>query len=107
MNIITNAMNAFMYNTEQKEKARIVFRTLKSKYKLQIHIIDNGPGIHGLTIDEIWLPGKTTTQNGTGLGLTIVRDTVTDLGGKVYAIAKGELGGAEIIIELPIAKEEI
>jgi C4-dicarboxylate-specific signal transduction histidine kinase len=36
------------------------------------------------------------------LGLTIVRDAVTDLGGRVDAIEKGELGGAEIIIELPI-----
>ena len=59
-----------------------------------------------MSIDEIWLPGKTTTPNGTGLGLTIVRDTVTDLGGKVYAIAEGELGGAEIVIELPIAEEK-
>ncbi|GAG05310.1 unnamed protein product, partial [marine sediment metagenome] len=43
-----------------------------------------------------------TRPNGTGLGLTIVRDTVTDLGGTVDALEKGELGGAEFIIELPI-----
>jgi len=69
--------------------------------------MDNGPGIRGLTVDEIWLPGKTTTPNGTGLGLTIVRDAVVDLGGKTYAISSSEFGGAEIIVELPIAKEEL
>ena len=106
MNVTTNAMNAFIFNKDQKNKAKIIYRTLVSKDKLQINIIDSGPGIQGLSIDEIWLPGKTTTPNGTGLGLTIVRDTVTDLGGKVYAIAEGELGGAEIVIELPIAEEK-
>ena len=53
-------------------------------------------------MDEIWLPGRTSTPGGTGLGLTIVRDSVTDLGGQVHAIAKGELGGAEIVVALPL-----
>ena len=50
----------------------------------------------------VWLPGVTTRPNGTGLGLTIVRDAVLDLGGSVDAVEQGELGGAEILIELPI-----
>ena len=106
MNLITNAMNAFISNKKQKDKRKIIFRTLSSNGKMQIHVIDNGPGIQELSVDEIWLPGKTTTPNGTGLGLTIVKDTVADLGGKVFAIAQGELGGAEIIIELPTVVEE-
>lgn len=48
------------------------------------------------------MPGETTNPNGTGLGLTIVRDAVYDLGGKVRANANGEHGGAEIIVEIPI-----
>jgi len=58
-----------------------------------------------VTLSEIWLPGQTTTPGGTGLGLTIVKDTITDLGGDIYAIANGELGGAEFVIELPLLEE--
>ena len=64
--------------------------------------MDNGPGISGLTVDEIWIPGETTKKHGTGLGLTIVKDTVSELGGEVEAFAEGELGGAEIRIRVPI-----
>ena len=38
-----------------------------------------------------------------GFGLTIVKDSVRDMGGKVRAIAHGELGGAEFVVELPIS----
>ncbi len=48
------------------------------------------------------LPGQTTRPNGTGLGLTIIKDAVVDLGWNVQAVEQGELGGAEFIVELPI-----
>jgi C4-dicarboxylate-specific signal transduction histidine kinase len=69
---------------------------------LEFRASDNGPGIRGIDIHDIWLPGETTYVAGTGLGLAIVRDTVRDLGGSVDALASGSLGGAEIIIYLPI-----
>ena len=40
--------------------------------------------------------------SGTGLGLTIVRDAVRDLDGDVDAREHGDLGGAEIIVQVPI-----
>ena len=60
----------------------------------QLSVSDNGPGIVGIPMTDIWLPGETTRKHGTGLGLTIVRDAAKDLGGSVRAIEKGELGGA-------------
>ena len=69
---------------------------------VEIRVMDNGPGIEGINIGDIWLPGETTYPNGTGLGLTIVGDTVKDMGGNVEAIKHGELGGAEFIVHFPI-----
>jgi signal transduction histidine kinase len=106
VNLITNSLNAFIHSGIKNEKRTILFRTYISSGKIQVHLLDNGPGIRGLAVDEIWLPGKSTIPNGTGLGLTIVKDTVLDLGGEVYALANGELGGAEFILEFPIVKEE-
>ena len=59
------------------------------------------PGIVGIAVEDIWLPGKTTTEEGTGLGLTIVRDAIADLSGTISAEAKGSLGGAQFNLEFP------
>ncbi len=102
--IISNLLNNSLVAFEQNPPGEriIIIRTTIIDENIEIRVIDNGPGIVGIAKRDIWLPGQTTTKSGTGLGLTIVRDAVTDLGGRVDAIEKGELGGAEIIIELPI-----
>ena len=99
-NLLNNSLAAFeRSNTTERE---IVVRTTVEGDILTLTVEDNGPGIEGISVKDIWLPGKTTKRNGTGLGLAIVRDTVLDLGGKVGATEHGEWGGAEISIELPI-----
>ncbi|MEV4674628.1 sensor histidine kinase [Actinomadura sp. NPDC049382] len=82
-------------------KRTILIRTSVSPTHVHLAFLDNGPGIKGLTEDEVWLPGLSTREGGTGLGLTIVRDIVADLQGKVWAVAAGDLGGAEFHISLP------
>ena len=69
---------------------------------VSIQMQDNGPGIEDLSIEDIWVAGKTTTERGTGLGLAIVRDVVVELRGRVEAEAHGELGGAVFTITLPL-----
>jgi len=104
-NFLTNAINAFNVEGGRIEERKVIIRTEIEGSKLKINFLDNGSGIHNIKLDEIWLPGKTTREGGTGLGLTIVRDSVTDLGGSVDAIAKGELGGAQFIVELTLISE--
>ena len=99
-NLINNSLYAFEGNAPGERK--IIVRTSVGEKYIDVRVLDNGPGIQGISKRDIWLPGQTTKANGTGLGLTIVRDAVIDLGGNVDAVEKGELGGAEIIISLPI-----
>jgi signal transduction histidine kinase len=100
-NLLNNSLTAFEAS-ENPSRCIKVRTNLIDEKQFMLEVLDNGPGIEGINIKEIWLPGRTTRTNGTGLGLTIVRDTVIDLGGSVDAIPKGELGGAQIIIRLPI-----
>lgn len=99
-NLITNSIAAF--ERRGSGGRDILIRTGIAGDLVSLKVLDSGPGIEGIAVADIWLPGQTTRENGTGLGLTIVRDAVGDLNGRVSAIAHGELGGAEIVIELPL-----
>jgi signal transduction histidine kinase len=99
-NLLNNALAAF--ERADVERRRIEIRTEVVDRTWVLRFLDNGPGIDEIALSDIWLPGETTQSNGTGLGLTIVRDAVTDLGGSYAAFAHSELGGAELRIELPL-----
>ena len=104
-NLITNSINAFQTKHHKVASRNLVVRSLISDGRVVLKVLDNGPGIRGIGLSDIWLPGETTT-GGTGLGLTIVRDAVADLGGAVTASAHGELGGAEFTVDLPVQPAE-
>lgn len=104
VNLMNNAINAFNVKDAPCEQRQIMIRTELMTTHLELRFLDNSTGIRGLELDEIWLPGRTTMSGGTGLGLTIVKDSVTDLNGQIWAIANGELGGAEFMVNLPLAE---
>ena len=104
-NLLNNSIVAFERITRVDRKIRI--KTSVIENILIIAVADNGPGIIGITLKDIWLPGQTTNPSGTGLGLTIVKDAVNDLGGTTGVIAQSDLGGAEILVELPIIGIEL
>lgn len=104
-NLIVNAAHAFTrtdaIRPERVIRIRTRFDVEGDSTRLCVCVDDSGPGIKDISLRAIWLPGKTTRDNGTGLGLTIVRDIVADLGGTQEARERGELGGASIMVWLP------
>jgi len=102
--IVTNLLNNSLAALEESNTTprMLSITTAVDRNILTLRVADSGPGIEGIDLKDIWLPGQTTRKNGTGLGLTIVRDSVLDLGGAVDAMAHGKLGGAELIVHLPI-----
>jgi len=99
-NLINNSLNAF--RRENVKRRSIEISTEISGESCIVIVADSGPGISQADVNEIWLPGVTSNPDGTGLGLTIVRDTVKDLGGDAEVISPGALGGAEFRIRIPI-----
>ncbi len=102
INLVTNAINAFNVKDAPIQNRKIVICTELKENFIWLRVMDNALGITGLTLDEIWLPGKTTTRSGTGLGLKIAKDSVADLRGQISAVANGKFGGAEFIVRLPL-----
>ena len=99
-NLLNNSLTAF--ESAGTMGRRIELATSIEDGRWRLAVSDNGPGITDISTRDIWLPGRTTRKNGTGLGLTIVRDAVRDLDGDVDAREHGGLGGAEIIVEIPL-----
>ena len=104
VNFMTNSLRSFNVKGAPCQQREIRICTELMVTDLELRFMDNGPGIKGLDLEEIWLPGRTTIPAGTGLGLTIVRDSVVDLGGEIWAVANGELGGAEFVVKLPLVE---
>ncbi|CAH7140699.1 Histidine kinase [Vibrio chagasii] len=101
-NCFTNSMRAFQTNGFYVEERKLEISSTVTDKKLIIAVHDNGPGIVDISVEDIWLPGFTTNTNGTGFGLTIVKDSVSDLGGYHRVEANGPLGGASFYFEFEI-----
>lgn len=99
-NLINNSLAAFE-RAGTADRKILLSTDLAGKF-VEVHVADSGPGITGIKPADIWLPGVTANPEGTGLGLTIVRDTIRDMGGEVEVIPHGQLGGAEFVVTLPI-----
>jgi two-component system nitrogen regulation sensor histidine kinase NtrY len=71
----------------------------------ELWVDDNGPGVAPERRERIFEPYESTRKEGTGLGLAIVKKVVLDHGGEVR-VDESELGGAAIVIRLPLHGSE-
>ncbi len=77
-------------------------RTLKGW--LHVLISDNGPGLAGVDLEEIFKPGFTTKEKGSGYGLFLARRIVEEHGGNIQVYSSPQ-GGALFEITLPVDTE--
>lgn len=111
LNIAQNAVHA-MAERIGKGDAELVFKTrvsrqvtmarIRYRLALNLHIIDNGPGIPQEMIDKIFFPLVSGTKGGSGLGLTLSQTLVQQHGGIIECESRP--GHTEFLIRLPMAK---
>jgi len=65
--------------------------------RLQISVRDNGPGVPAGLEREIFLPFFSAREGGQGIGLTVVRQLVHGMGGRVRHVRPIE-GGAAFVM---------
>ena len=100
LNIITNAIEAFIETHSSKREITIYTETPQTN-QVKITITDTGPGINPQFIDNIFNPFVTTKEQGMGIGLSLCYNIITKHDGKIEVTSiLGE--GASFSILLPI-----
>ncbi len=78
----------------------IIVQTLPGAARVTVE--DDGPGIPDEDLEKVFDPFFSTKAAGVGLGLTLVRNYVTQFGGTVHCENR-ESGGARVRFEMPLS----
>ncbi|MCK4340203.1 MAG: FHA domain-containing protein [Phycisphaerae bacterium] len=97
LNIITNAIDAVEPN---KGVVNVRTRYDSARRQAMLSVTDNGPGVPEELRDKVFDAFHSTKgHGGTGLGLSVARKIVRELGGRIELISPPE-GGAEFLVRL-------
>lgn len=102
LNIMTNGLQAIKSRFKDEKGGALTIKTYTEGDFVKISIKDNGIGMDENTKKKVFEPFFTTKDvgEGTGLGMSIVYNTINKHNGKIELIS--ELGeGTEFIISLP------
>jgi two-component system, NtrC family, sensor histidine kinase HydH len=100
LNILINAMQSM------PDGGRILVEVSSSDHRVTVHFDDEGQGIPSENLAKIWDPFFTTKEQGTGLGLGIVKNIVESHGGSIQIVNR-PVRGARVTIELPIKNQAV
>ncbi|MBI5020188.1 MAG: HAMP domain-containing protein [Ignavibacteriales bacterium] len=95
INILKNSVQAL------KEKGKITISSEDRNENIQIKIIDDGPGLNSEALEHLFELNFSTKSEGMGIGLAIVKKTVTDFGGTIE-IQSNQGGGVVVSIIFPL-----
>ncbi|MBD1371945.1 PAS domain S-box protein [Hazenella sp. IB182357] len=97
LNLCKNAIEAM------SDGGTLVLRThqLNDEQKIVVEIEDTGVGMDDALIAQIFDPFFTTKENGTGLGLPICRQILTEIGGEIQVFSHET--GSVFQVHLPLA----
>jgi signal transduction histidine kinase len=96
VNLFENALEA------GGPKSRVRAGVSRKKDDAVLWLEDSGPGIEAENLSKIFTPYFTTKKAGVGLGLTLTRKWVDDMGGRIQ-VCNVPAGGARFELSFPIA----
>ncbi|MFP6641362.1 MAG: ATP-binding protein [Myxococcota bacterium] len=103
--VIFNLLDNALHASHPSEQVRL-FATADPQEGLRIEIVDQGTGVPKALEDRIFEPGFTTRRKrgGSGIGLTVAREILENLGGTLFLNAATPKGTCARI-HLPLAHE--
>lgn len=99
VNLIENAVDAALVGDTPKVWLLIDSVAIENDKKIQISVVDNGPGISCQAKLKLFIRGFTTKSQGSGIGLQISRENIRDMGGDLFYNDKP--GPTQFCIVLP------
>jgi len=97
-------LNIFINSMQAMPTGGNIFVKIKCKNnRVKVTVEDEGEGISDDLKKKIWDPFFTTKEQGTGLGLGIVKNIIESHGGTIK-LSNRSAGGAKAAIELPLNK---
>ena len=103
LNILLNAIEATPVNGRVTVKTRSFLKPGGDPY-LQVEIADNGSGIPGEFLEDIFNPFFTTKPKGSGLGLSISNQIIQDHAGYIHVESEVNRGSS-FFINLPLTQD--
>jgi nitrogen fixation/metabolism regulation signal transduction histidine kinase len=100
-NLIKNAVESIAENGT----IRLALRRQAGAEGLEILLEDSGCGIDPETLRKVFHPGFTTKETGTGLGLALVRSSLSHYGG-IIRLESAKGSGTMVRISLPWPQEQ-
>lgn len=102
VNLIRNAIQAM--EAQPAASRRLLLRLQRQSDQARLVVADSGPGFPaGFDHETRWEVLKSTKANGMGLGLFLAQTAVSNHHGQLHIGRGDELGGAEVVIELPLS----
>jgi two-component system sensor kinase FixL len=101
LNLVHNAVDAIATAGSADGLVRVVARRQAAPARIEIGVLDNGPGIEGELAERLFDPLTTSKQDGLGLGLSISADIVQTHGGRVW-LHSGKPGETEFRFTVPL-----
>jgi two-component system nitrogen regulation sensor histidine kinase GlnL len=105
MNLVRNAAQALHGQGRILMKTRVARQVTIGKHRhklaLELHVIDNGPGIPESIRDRIFFPLVTGREGGSGLGLSLAQSFVQQHGGIIECDSRPGRTDFRILLPLP------
>ena len=103
LNLVTNATQAI---SGVRDSGTIQVTSAVVRDRVIVSVIDDGPGLSEANLRRIFEPFFTTKETGTGLGLSLSRNIIREIGGDLWASSEQSCG-ATFTLELPEAANGI
>jgi two-component system sensor kinase FixL len=105
LNLIRNSVDAITGAGATDGQVRIVARRLEEPERVEIGVIDSGPGIDTELADRLFEPLITSKEEGLGLGLPISASIVEAHGGRIWVNSRAP-GATEFRFFLPLDRKD-
>lgn len=99
INLMTNAMDAIKQNSFDNPGKITLVICSSSSQTVQFVLSDNGCGIEESLMDKIFIPFFTTKEGGNGIGLSLSRQIIRKLNGKI-SVQTFKNQGSRFIVEI-------